>query len=92
MTELRYQRLEKSFDHYGIPQHLREGMAAYVVDGRQTGGFLRACFENNFVVAIGRAGGDLSLKHIRGVAKWIYNEAPSRCWGSPGVVKTWRGE
>jgi hypothetical protein len=79
-------------EHHGVPKHLRDGLARWVIDGHPVGGFLRSCLENNFVDAICRAGADLTVADVRAVAKWIYNEAPQRCWGSPGVVKTWRGE
>ena len=83
--------LEASLEHHGVPKHLRQGLIDYVIHGQRPGGFLLACLENNFVDAVCRAI-DLHVYEIVAVAKWIFNEAPSRCWGSPGIVKTWRGE
>lgn len=91
-AEARRESLASSLAAHGVPEHLHDGLIAYVVDGRQTGGFLRACLENNLVDAAMRAGADLTIEELRSVAKWIFNDAPPRCWGSPGVVKTWRGE
>lgn len=89
--ELERQRHRHTLRHHGVPAHLHEGIIAYVVDGVPTGDFLRACFENNFVDAVCRQVG-LTAEDLKLIAKWIYNEAPARSWGSPGVVKTWRGE
>lgn len=84
--------LERSFSAYGVPRHLRDGLADYVMHGRPIGGFLRYCLENNFAEAVVRAGADLRIDDLVAIAKWMFNEAPKRCWGSPGIVKTWRGE
>lgn len=88
----RREQLRRSLEVHGVPAHLHDGLLAFALDGLQTGGFLRSCLENNFVDAVVKAGADLSLEDLRAVAKWIFNDAPPRCWGSPGVVKTWRGE
>lgn len=85
-------RLERQFEHYGVANHLRDGLANYVISGRPVGGFLRACLENDFTGAMVRAGADIDVAALQSLAKWMFNEAPPRCWGSPGVVKTWRGE
>lgn len=90
--DIKRQRLLHSMADAGVPERLRGGLAAYVLEGRPTGGFLRACLENNFVDAVCRADGEMTIDDVRATAKWIYNDAPGRCWGSPGVVKTWRGE
>lgn len=91
MNDIRRVGLERSLVEHGVPQHLHSGLVAYVMDGRPTGGFLRAALENNFVDAMCRAI-DLDEVSLLAVAKWIFNEAPQRCWGSPGIVKSWRGE
>jgi hypothetical protein len=91
MSDIRRAQLTRSLVEAGVPEHLHAGLLAYVLDGVPTGGFLRACLENNFVDAMCRAI-DLDEVALLAVAKWIFNDAPPRCWGSPGVVKTWRGE
>lgn len=83
--------LAASLTAHGVPQHLHEGAIRYVAEGVKPGGFLVACFENNFVDAMCRANG-LEMIELLAIAKWIYNEAPARCWGSPGIVQTWRGQ
>lgn len=84
--------IEDGLKEHGVPGHLHEGLVNYVLTGRPTGDFLRYCLENNFAEAMIRAGQDLSIDDLRAIAKWLWNEAPRRSWGSPGVVKTWRGE
>lgn len=91
MNDIRRARLERSLTDHGVPQHLHAGLIAYVMEGQPMGGFLRAALENNFVDAMCRSI-DLDEVALLAVAKWIFNEAPQRCWGSPGVVKCWRGE
>lgn len=91
MTDARRQQLRDSLEHFGVPEHLREGLVEWVLTARPVGSFLKACLENDFVGAMCHAI-DLDEVALLAVAKWIYNEAPGRCWGSPGVVKTWRGE
>ena len=90
-SDLDRQRHRSTLRHFGVPEHLHQGIIDYVVDGVPTGDFLRACFANDFVDAVCRTV-DMSFNDLLMIAKWIYNEAPSRSWGSPGVVKTWRGE
>lgn len=91
MSEARREQLRSSLERFDVPDHLWEGLIGWVIEGRPVGGFLRACLENNFIDAVCRAI-DLSAEDLVAVAKWIYNEAPQRSWGSPGIVKTWRGE
>lgn len=76
---------------YVVPTHLRNGLAEYVIHGREVGGFLGYCLENNFAEAAVRAGGDLDLDDLRAIAKWLFNECPRNAWGSPAAVKAWRG-
>lgn len=83
--------IEAGLKEYGVPGHLHEGLVNYVLTGRPTGGFLSYCLENNFAEAMVRAGGDLNIDDLRAIAKWLWNECPRRAWGSPGIVKTWRG-
>jgi hypothetical protein len=91
MGDQRRAELQASLERFGVPQNLHDGLVEYVVAGRPVGSFLNACLSDNFVDAMCLAI-DLDAAALLAVAKWIYNEAPGRCWGSPGVVKTWRGE
>ena len=71
-----------------IPQNLRGGLRRYIKDGIPTGGFLRACLENNRTEARLRAIG-ASLEAIPEVFMYLQREVPAECWGTPGKVKAW---
>ena len=91
MNEFFRAGIERGLHEYGVPKHLHEGLVQYVLTGQPTGDFLAYCLENNFAEALVRAGGDLTIDDLRAIAKWLWNECPRRAWGSPGIVKTWRG-
>lgn len=74
-----------------LPDNAREGLEAYVTEGIPTGDFLRACLENNFVEAVGRA--DIfNQRALPEIACFIYQCLPQVCWGSPEKVKRWLEE
>jgi len=64
-----------------VPVRLREGIDRFVEYGMPTGGFLRAVLTNDLFGAIARAD-DQSLANIRHICQYVYNAAPSNCWGS----------
>ena len=70
---------------------LEEAIASltrYAEQGVPTGDFLRACLENDFIDAIGRAD-ESSLANLHSIASHIYNEIPDGSWGSPEAVSAW---
>lgn len=55
------------------------------------GDFTMAVLRNDFMEVIARA--DCRNRQcLPQIAKYIYNELPSGCWGSPNVVKKWKKE
>jgi len=71
-----------------IPEHLHDGLIAYIMDGRPTGHFLRAVLENNLIGACGRA--DETLKYrLYDLIFFLTNYAPRHCWTSPANVDYW---
>jgi len=71
-----------------IEERFKEAIDAYVKDGRPMGGFVTAVLENNLMLAIGKADED-AYHNLREIVKYLYNDAPSSCWGSPEKVKAW---
>ena len=69
---------EKS-DH--LPATLQQGLLRYLENGISPGHFLTAVLTNNLFDAIGRAD-ELSLAALPDICKFLYNYAPSGCWGS----------
>lgn len=71
-----------------VPPSIIAGINRYVRLHEPQGGFLTACFENDFTRAVGRAD-DESLAAIAAITAYIYCETPSECHGSPEKVKAW---
>ena len=73
---------------YGVPEHIQEGIAAYIVQGRPPGDFLRCVFSNMLMESFGRA--DSINKHsMVQIVSFLYNEAPSECLGSKEIYENW---
>ena len=78
-------------DNYaGLPEGLQGGMKRYIEDGISTGHFLTAVLSNDLLGAVSRADGT-NIKLIPEIVRWIYNEAPSNCWGNRERVQAWQG-
>jgi len=71
-----------------MPDKLVAALERYVERGIPTGGFLRACLENDLLLATSTAD-DNNLLILRDIVKYICNELPSACWGSREKVKAW---
>ena len=72
-----------------IPPAVMRSMKGHVELGSPTGSFVQAVLENNLKEAIGRAD-EHSYAALRQIVSWMYNEAPSTCWGSCEKVIAWR--
>ena len=75
-------------DYALIPEYTMESLRAYIDAGRPTGGFLEAMLSNDLSRAVGNADSN-NLNAIAAIVCWLYNEAPSDCWGSPERVGQW---
>ncbi len=71
-----------------IPEHMREGIEAYVERGRPPGGFLRAVLTNDLHSAVQRAD-HINVNLLPDYVRFLYWEVPGNCWGSPENVKAW---
>ncbi len=79
-------------DYSRLPEHMQGGMKSYIEDRFPPGGFLRAVLENKLVEAFGRAD-QINAERLKDYASFLYNEAPSSCWGSEENVEAWlKGE
>ncbi len=68
----------------GCPQNIQESIRAYV-QGRPTGGFLRAVLENNLLDAVTRAD-HINSKCLPAILAFVYTNVPSPMWGSHEAV------
>ena len=71
-----------------IPEHLRDGMARYLINGVKPGGFLTSCFRNDLSGAVIKADDDgiAALPHIM---RLINSVAPTEARGSARRVDEW---
>lgn len=71
-----------------LPAHMRDVMQRYIENRLEPGGFLRAVLENDLVGSVMRAD-EINLERMYDYCLFLYNEAPSICWGSPEKVQAW---
>ena len=72
----------------GVPEHIHESIIAYVMVGQPVGSFLTAVFENNLMEAF-KCADDMNLDAMHNIVRFIYEDVPSTCHGSPEKVKKW---
>lgn len=79
-----------SSDYSKLPYNLQSGMQLYIEKGFRTGHFLTAVLSNDLLGAVSRAD-DTNIKLLPAIVRWLYNEAPSNCWGDVKKVQAWQG-
>ena len=70
------------------PEHMRSGVARYVIFGILPGSFLRAVLANDLMEA-GRAGDDVNRQRLFDYVMFLINYAPGGCFGSPEAMQAW---
>lgn len=73
---------------YEIPEYMMPGILRYTEKHIKPGDFLMAVFSNDFMGACAQAD-DLNVANLKAYMGYLYNVAPSECWGSPEKVKAW---
>jgi len=76
---------------YEIPKRMRPSLVRYIEKGVPAGNFLTAVFENDLSNAVGYADKE-NMLNIPAYVHFLYNYAPSKCWGSKEKVKKWVSE
>jgi len=76
------------FNYNLLPEHIRDAMQRYIESRIPPGGFLTAVLNNDLAGAFARAD-HINRMHLYDIVRFLYNEAPSTCWGSPERVKRW---
>ena len=71
-----------------LPEHMRADARAYVEEGEPPGGFLMAVLCNDLMGAFSRADGT-NERHMKAWTMWLFNDAPSVCWGDEETVNEW---
>lgn len=71
-----------------IPDHMMDGLIYYVLDHRPVGQFLTAVLSNDLMGAAAHAD-PFNLSALHRYARFLYNHAPSGCYGSREKVEEW---
>ena len=70
------------------PPLIVEGILGYAKGSSDPGGFLYALLCNDLFGAVGRADNN-SFAGLEDIMSIVWNEVPSRCWGSKEEVDRW---
>ena len=76
------------FTYRCIAEATMSALELYVKERIPTGSFLEAVLCNDLREAIGRAD-ENNQRVLPEIVAWLYNEAPSNCWGSREKVTAW---
>lgn len=83
------QRCRRVLEEYGVPESLRGGLIRYLLGGIIPGGFLTAVLTNDLRTAVTLASPVEHLLALPAIVRFLHNEAPSTCAGSPELVGAW---
>jgi hypothetical protein len=75
-----------TFRNFYIPDRMMGGLTRYIEEGIMPGDFLTAVLENDLMEAVGRAD-DENAANLPAYIGYLYNVAPSNCFGSREKVK-----
>ena len=76
------------FNYDKLPGHMQDGMRLYIERGIDAGSFMMAVLCNDLMGACGKAD-HINRERLFDYCNFLYNEAPSSCFGSPGKVAAW---
>lgn len=68
-----------------IPSYTLEALHGYINEGIPTGGFLDAVLSDKLFEAL-RCGDNQNLEALVPLTYYIYNECPSKSWGSRYII------
>ncbi len=77
-----------TFRQFAIPRYMLDPLLRYIEHGEPPGDFLTAVICNDLFKACGRAD-DFNLANLPAYTAYLYNEAPSECWGSKEKMQAW---
>lgn len=77
-----------TINYDSLPPHMQDGMRLYIENGIEPGSFLTAVLSNDLMKALGKAD-DVNLYALPAYGRFLYNNAPCGCYGSPKAVETW---
>jgi len=85
-------KLRSNFGGYVIPDRYCISLDRYINDGIDPGSFLRAVLANNLIETVNRCDDASDWLYVKVIARWIFQEAPSCCWGSEESVNNYMAD
>jgi hypothetical protein len=76
------------FEHHQIPEHTRETLVGYLMQGWEPGGFVTSMLAMDMERAV-YAADVVNGKNIQPIARWIIEYCPRESWGSYEQVDAW---
>lgn len=73
---------------HNIPEYMYGALYRYITYRIPPGGFLTAVICNDLMDAISKADGT-NIHILKNYVQFLYNEAPSGCWGSRQIYNEW---
>lgn len=75
-----------------VPQHIQHSIVRWVALGQpaQHGQFVAALLSNDLIQAVTRAD-ETNLAALADICRFLYNYAPSHCFGSTTAYHNWTG-
>jgi len=86
MPELAIETNPRSYDL--IRPEIQKKLDRYGTHREPVGGFLTAVLSGNLVDACAKADPE-NLRALPAIVSYIYNQLPTRCWGTPEIVQVW---
>lgn len=81
-------KLRMGFEDYEIPEHMRQSLIYYVLEGLEPGSFMSAVLSNDLAESVGRAD-HINREKLFNYVQFIYNVMPSESWGSSEKIFSW---
>lgn len=81
-------KIEMGFLELGLPDHMKDGVSMYILQGIEPGGFLMSVLANDLKGAAGRAD-NLNRTRLFEWASFIVNYMPASSQGSIEEVNRW---
>jgi hypothetical protein len=79
---------QMNINYEKLPTYMIGGIKLYIEDGIKPGSFLVALLSNDLMGAFTKAD-DANSRMMRDWVMFLYNDAPSSCFGSPEAYKEW---
>ncbi len=73
---------------YCVPVWFIPKIVQWITGQVEPGDFLQAVLYNNLGAAVGVAD-EVTLECLSGIIKFMHNEAPAACWGTPEKAQAW---